>query len=59
MARKSQTAGTKINSKSFNAKWLRNAAKSVGIGYSEALKTISPNLYETASIGVEAASKVI
>lgn len=59
MARARKPAGIRSRNNTFNTKWLKNAAKSVGLGYSEALKTISPNLYETASIGVEATSKVI
>ena len=59
MARKGQRSGTKIQSKTFNAKWLRNAAKSVGIGYSEALKSISPNLYETAAIGRDVTNSIV
>ena len=50
MARARNKSGTRFKGISFSAKWVKNAAKSVGLGYSEALKSISPNLYETAAV---------
>ena len=50
---------TKTSSQNYSTKWLRNALKSVGISSQEALKEISPNLYEVTSAGVTTSRNII
>lgn len=59
MASKGPKNLTTSSSNGFNTKWLKNALKSVGLGYKEAIKTVSPNIYETAATGRDVTGKII
>lgn len=49
----------KAKSQNYSTKWLRNALKSVGISTQEAIKEISPNLYEITNTGVTTSRNLI
>ena len=59
MASKSPRISTKAKTDKYSTKWVKNAVKSIGIGYSEALSTIAPNIYDTAAVGRDVTNRVI
>lgn len=59
MAKPKAGFATKTKSQNYSTKWLRNALKSVGISSQEALKEISPNIYEVTSSGVNVSRNII
>lgn len=43
----------RMSTRNINTKWLQNAMKSIGISTRNVIRTITPNLYDTAASGAE------
>lgn len=49
----SDTNFLRMSTKNINTKWLQTAMKSIGLSAKNTLKSITPNIFETASSGME------